>query len=174
VGLRLTAEEVGKGILAREQIGEKIAHAVLDPSAFAQDGGPSIAERLAKVGARFTPADNTRVARRGAISGWDQVRGRLKGDADGPMLVVFSTCTDTIRTLPALQHDPLKAEDLDTEGEDHAADEVRYACLSRPWIPRKTITEPGKVLTVGPITGPNKNPSMNDLWKIRDRERRRI
>jgi hypothetical protein len=31
-----------------------------------------------------------------------------------------------------LQHDPRRPEDLDTEAEDHAADETRYACLARP------------------------------------------
>src|SRR6478735_1261747 len=46
VGLKLHAEEVGKGIAEREQ-GESIAYGVLDPSAFKEDGGPSIAERIA-------------------------------------------------------------------------------------------------------------------------------
>jgi hypothetical protein len=36
-----------------------------------------------------------------------------------------------------LQHDALRAEDLDSDGEDHAADETRYACMSRPWIPNR-------------------------------------
>ena len=36
------------------------------------------------------------------------------------MLYVFSTCTHLIRTLPALQHDPDRPEDVDTDGEDHA------------------------------------------------------
>jgi hypothetical protein len=34
--------------------------------------------------------------------------------------------------VPVLQHDPGRAEDLDTNAEDHIADETRYACLSRP------------------------------------------
>ena len=43
---------------------------------------------------------------------------------------MFSTCADTIRTLPALtrsplQHDAGRPEDIDSDGEDHAADEVR-------------------------------------------------
>ena len=42
VGLKLHAEKVGKGIAEREQ-GESIAYGVLDPSAFKEDGGPSIA-----------------------------------------------------------------------------------------------------------------------------------
>lgn len=69
-------------------------------------------------------------------AGWDQMRARLNGDADGrPMVYCFDTCIDSIRTIPTLQHDPDKIEDLDTEAEDHAADEWRYACMSRPYIP---------------------------------------
>ena len=52
------------------------------------------------------------------------------------MLYVFETCRDFIRTVPVLQHDPARAEDLDTSAEDHVADEVRYACLSRPLTAR--------------------------------------
>jgi hypothetical protein len=56
----------------------------------------------------------------------------LKGDGEQPWLYFFSTCTDSIRTIPVLQHDETKPEDLDTESEDHAADETRYAVMSRP------------------------------------------
>jgi hypothetical protein len=89
----------------------------------------------------FRPADNRRVPGRGAMGGWDQMRGRLVGDSDGlPMIVTFSTCIDSIRTIPALQHDLLKPEDLDSDMEDHAGDDWRYACMSRPWI-RKPVVE---------------------------------
>jgi hypothetical protein len=133
-GIRLTAEEVAAGILERDQ-GDKFAYSVLDPSAFAQTSGPSIAERMLVAGTTFNPADNKRVAREGAVGGWDQMRARLRGIDGTPMLYCFDTCKDSIRTIPVLQHDPLKAEDLDTEAEDHAADEWRYACMSRPWVP---------------------------------------
>lgn len=136
-GLKLTAEEVAQGILDREQPGEVITYGVLDPAAFAVDGGPSIAERMAKVGASFRRADNKRVAQMGALGGWDQMRQRMKGDGERPMIYTFSTCTDSIRTIPALQHDADKPEDLDTDGEDHAADEWRYACMSRPYQPAR-------------------------------------
>jgi len=76
---------------------------------------------------RFRRADNSRVA------GWDQVRQRLMGDDNKPMLLFFETCTDIIRTLPILQHDKHRAEDIDTKSEDHAADETRYACMARPY-----------------------------------------
>jgi hypothetical protein len=81
------------------------------------------------------------------MGGWDQLRSRLVGDClrndatqevlwdtGKPALFLFDTCRDLIRTLPALQHDKSRAEDVDTEGEDHAADELRYACMSRPYI----------------------------------------
>jgi hypothetical protein len=50
-----------------------------------------------------------------------------------PTIFCFSTCVDSIRTIPTLQHDPMRAEDLDTSQEDHCADEWRYACMSRQW-----------------------------------------
>lgn len=128
VGLKLTAEEVALGISRAED--EHIHDAVIDPSAFSQDGGPSIAERMPKC--NWRPADNRRISRSGALGGWDQLRSRLKGTEEGPLIVFFSTCIHTIRTIPALQHDEMKPEDVDTEGEDHAADETRYACMSRP------------------------------------------
>ena len=138
VGLKLPAEEVAKGILARETDEERKAmvYSVLDPAAFASDGGPSIAERFSLNGVSFRRADNRRVAKVGAMVGWDLVRARLIGIDGQPMLYVFSTCTDTIRTLPAMQHDQVKPEDIDTSAEDHAADDIRYACASRPWIPK--------------------------------------
>lgn len=135
-GLKMDASEVGKGIKIRD-LGDKIAYGVLDPAAFASDGGPSIAERICRAGLMFRPADNKRVTARGAMGGWDQMRARLRGDDDGnPMLFFFSTCIHSIRTIPVLQHDEDRPEDLDTTQEDHAADETRYACMSRPWVPK--------------------------------------
>jgi hypothetical protein len=92
--------------------------------------------------APFRPADNKRVARAGALGGWDIMRQRLVGREGVPMIYFFSTCKDAIRTIPALQHDPDKPEDVQTESEDHAGDEVRYACMSRPWIKAAPATEP--------------------------------
>lgn len=134
VGLKLTAEEVADGIVKLETIDgerETVNDWVLDPSAFSVDGGPSIAERMGKRKVMWRPADNKRIGKNGALSGWDQLRARLKGDGE-PLLYFFSTCLHTIRTIPSLQHDKTKAEDVDTDGEDHAGDETRYGCMSRP------------------------------------------
>lgn len=134
VGLKMTAEDVAAGIVQRS-VGDPEMMGVADPAIFASDGGPSIAERMMRAGVLWRRADNARVARSGAMGGWDQLRARLKGDAEGrPMMLFFATCAAAIRTLPALQHDQGKAEDVDTDGEDHAADEIRYACMSRPLL----------------------------------------
>jgi hypothetical protein len=150
-GLKLTAEEVAAGIAYREK-NEKISYGALDPAAFSQDGGPSIAERMQRWsdpaqqlrGPIFRPADNARVARSGAMGGWDQMRSRLRGDGSTPMLFVFSTCRDFIRTVPMLQHDQSRPEDLDTDAEDHVADEARYGCMSRPWVAAPPKLQPGQ------------------------------
>lgn len=141
-GVKKTAEEVADGISARD-FDDDLSYGVLDPAAFNQDGGPSIAERMANKGVWFRRADNKRVTQRGAMGGWDQMRSRLNGDEDGdPMLFFFTNCIHSIRTIPALQHDEDKPEDLDTTAEDHAADETRYACMSRPWVPVKPEEKP--------------------------------
>jgi len=69
------------------------------------------------------------------VPGWQALRSRLVGEGGLPMLYFLDCCEDSIRTIPLLQHDELNPEDVDTEGEDHAGDDTRYACMSRPWVP---------------------------------------
>ena len=123
---------VAEGIREREKL-ERIRYGAADPSIFIRDGGPSIAEMMAIKGVQWRRADNKRVP------GWQQVRYRLNGELGLPMVYVLDTCHDLIRTLPSLQHDEKDVEDLDTDGEDHAADEFRYGLMSRPWVPRASL-----------------------------------
>ena len=103
---------------------------VADPSIWDSSRGESIAEVAQKQGLYFSRGDNSRVA------GWMQCHERLRFDENGKaMMYVFRKCTDFIRTIPLLQHSKTQPEDLDTEGEDHIADEWRYACMSRPYTP---------------------------------------
>lgn len=150
-GLKLTAEQVADGIIERELIDPRLAYGVIDPSTLKVDGGPSIAERInrklvEKKLASFRAADNTRVSmkdgkdKRGPMNGWDQMRARMIGIDGTPMVYCFNTCLASIRTIPVLQHDPVRAEDVDTLSEDHAADDWRYACSSRPWT--RFVKEP--------------------------------
>ena len=79
----------------------------------------------------FSKGDHERLA------GWMQMHYRMAFDEYGyPMMYVFSNCKAFIRTIPLLMYDEHKPEDLDTDGEDHVADEVRYFCMSRPIKPR--------------------------------------
>jgi hypothetical protein len=150
VGLKFTAEQVAQGIVKRE-IKDTLRYGVLDPACFKEDGGPSIAERINRVliaaGKRpFHEADNARVPTGGRMGGLDQMRARLVGENDVPMIYCMSNQSDSIRTIPALQHDPARIEDVNTEAEDHAGDEWRYACMSRPYSPvTRKVTESVKI-----------------------------
>lgn len=170
VGLKLPAEDVAQGIIERERDEPRdiegnpaITYGVLDPAAFSSDGGPSIAERMASRKIFFRRADNARVSSRGAMGGWDQLRARLIGDGERPQIYFFSTCRDSIRTLPALQHDTNKPEDVDTESEDHAPDEIRYACMSRPYVKQHVNRPEQKLLMVGA----GNQVSLDDLWETK-------
>lgn len=111
--------------------GKKI-QGIADPSIWNGEHGKSTAEVAADYRVYFTPGDNAR------IPGWLQVHYRLAFDENGfPMMYVFNTCKAFIRTIPLLVYDEHKPEDLDTDGEDHVADEVRYFCMSRPIKPRQ-------------------------------------
>jgi len=106
--------------------GWAISYGLADPSIFAEDGGPSIAEAMMAGGCQWARADNKR------IPGWEQMH--LRFQANPPMLYFSDACEHTIRCISSVQHDENKPEDLDSEGEDHAVDETRYAVNSRPMI----------------------------------------
>ena len=119
--------------------GEQLQYRVLDPSCFPSEKeiqvGKSDAEQLARAGWPCTKAANDRQ------SGWNQVREYMhwERDANGlytrlPMVQVFENCVNLIRTLPTLVFDAHNVEDLDTDGEDHAADPLRYGLMTRPPI----------------------------------------
>ena len=55
------------------------------------------------------------------------------------MLQVFNTCRHFIRTVPNLVYDQADVEDVDTDGEDHIYDELRYACMRHPISPRENV-----------------------------------
>lgn len=154
VGLRMSSTAVAEGIIAREERRELLGHGapvdrVADPSIFAEKDGPSIAEKMSECGVVWRRAENRR------ISGWDTLRNMLKGrlvsrnavpvklpsgviemqvvsEKWEPMFYVTENCKEFERTLPQQQRDEVDWEDVDTDGEDHAADEARYVAMSRP------------------------------------------
>lgn len=112
--------------------GKKI-QGIADPAIWDAETGESIADTAAKHQVFFSKGDHQR------IPGWMQCHYRLAFDENGfPMFYVFKNCEHFIRTIPLLQFDDHKVEDIDTDGEDHIADAWRYFLMSRPIKPRAT------------------------------------
>jgi hypothetical protein len=84
---------------------------------------------------------NTRPTTLDRVNGWAEVLQRL-GDRDGgvrPTLFLHRRCTRLLETLPALQHDPNRPEDVlkvdapeEGVGGDDAADALRYLVATKP------------------------------------------
>lgn len=107
---------------------------IADPAIWNAEYGESIAETASKNGVYFSKGDHERLA------GWMQMHYRMAFDENGyPMMYVFRNCKGFIRTIPQLMYDEHKVEDIDTDGEDHIADETRYVCMSRPIKPRARL-----------------------------------
>lgn len=141
VGTGETAKEVGKKIAALESKDENLSYAVLDNACWAATGvtGPTIAE---EINMELYNAGLQTFAKcsKGRVEGANALKQRLIGNelTDGsfkPAIYFFSNCIHAIRTIPMLAHDKHNPETYDTGGEDHAADTVCYACMSRPWVP---------------------------------------
>jgi len=132
---------------------EPIAYGVADPAiwgdkahhfqnAYKQDDlaakGPSGGETMQAIFGDKLPllrADHAR------IIGWGKVREYLKpfineAGKETALFLLTQNCVNAIRTIPGVIHDQTIPEDLDTSGEDHAVDEIRYALMSRPPLPK--------------------------------------
>jgi len=122
--------------VARETTNLRVGvhYSVIDPSAFNKTGhtGESVGETFARQHVACQPGDNTRVL------GWQRLRHWLAKAPDGiPWLTIDPSCRYLRRTLPGLISDIKDPEDVNTEGDDHAADALRYAVMSRP-SPKRT------------------------------------
>lgn len=127
---------------------EEFRNQLLDPACWGiESNGLSIAEQFASNGVPMAKANNNRTA------GWARIREALtwcndpefrpcdecsdtplvgegcKHNTFKPELLIMSHCTNLTRTLPNLVHAQANPEDLDTHGEDHAADALRYALM---------------------------------------------
>ena len=125
-------EEIKKVEQQHPYLKGKTIRGVADPAIWAKDTGESVADVAAKHGIFFDKGDNQRIA------GWMQMHYRFAFDENGyPMMYIFNNCKAFIRTIPLLLYDDTHVEDLDTDGEDHVADEARYMCMSRPIKPTR-------------------------------------
>lgn len=110
-----------------------------DPSAFVKqpDGSRSIAKQFSEADVLFVEANNDRV------NGWEAVKNWFSMAPDGlPYLMVTENCKHLIETIPAQVHDDTNPEDLDTDGEDHAVDALRYILIHLDWVDAETTVIP--------------------------------
>ena len=109
---------------------------VADPAIWDKSRGESIADTAMKYGVYFVPGDHERIA------GWMQCHYRLQFDENGyARCYIFDNCKAFIRTIPLMMYDQTKPEDLDSDLEDHIADEWRYMCMSRPVKPLRPVEQ---------------------------------
>ena len=130
---KVLAEDLADMVLKLEEGDGGIRYGVLDSSCWHKRGdtGPSIAERMIIKGCRWRPSDRSAGSR---VAGKNEIHRRLQIDnfTEQPRMVITSNCINTIAQLPTIALDKKNPEDVDTKGEDHIYDAVRYGVMSRP------------------------------------------
>lgn len=145
VGLRLSDDELAGMMLQEEELAGINSAQVIKriagrdcfarrPNPFGGGQGPATNTVFAKYKdgsgkmLRLYPGDPSRVLKK------RQFHNRLAIPADGtrPMMQIYSTCEQFIRTIPDLVVDPNNIEDVETKGEDHVYDEACHVCMARP------------------------------------------
>ena len=136
-GVKYTPSRIAESILKAEKehpnLKGRQIRGIADPAISKAETGESIADMFAKKGVYFDYGDNERLA------GKMQFHYRLSFDSEGiPMMYVFENCVNFIRTIPALIYDSVNVEDIDSSGEDHIYDCVRYVLMENLINPRVT------------------------------------
>ncbi len=140
-GLGMLASEIAKNIVKHELarcIHGRVMPGPADTSIYTSEPGKkSIATDMAEPvtidgkvypGVKWTKADKA-----DRVQGWEQICKRLaatrppdNGAREKPGLFIFTECEQFLRTFPVLQRCEKDPDDVDSEMEDHIADETRY------------------------------------------------
>jgi phage terminase large subunit len=136
--------EAFQAMLARHKLNlRSLARLSAGTDIFAKESdGNTIAKRYADLGINFGYADTDRV------NGWSEILSALGDPEKGipARLFIHARCARTLETIPLLQHDPHKPEDVlkvdvddDGIGGDDAGDCLRYlvATKTRKVVARK-------------------------------------
>jgi len=131
---RWEADKIAKEVAnITKEANEVLEYVVVDSAVFTKIGsGETIAEILQKNGMgksgtnvpMIIPSPKGPGSR---IAGWANMHQYLYHDTmTQPKLRYFSTCFDSIRTIPTLVYSERNVEDLNSDGEDHCADADSY------------------------------------------------
>ena len=143
-GVKWEPSEIARRIREIEE-SEKHAYPILgvaDPSIWDESRGSSgtVINMMEREVIYFDKGDNKRIPCK------MQLHHRLAFDENGyPMMYVFKTCRQFIRTLPNLVYDEKNPEDRNTSMEDHDYDACRYFLMTNPLPPRKNFYEEKKM-----------------------------
>lgn len=145
-GLNMLAADIAKNAVQKEMelgIYGRVKPGPADSAIYTTEDGNCIADNMAKPirlddgrrvkGIRFLPADKRKNSR---VGGWQKMRQMMKNSIPNgkprelPGLFIFSDCYHFIRTIPVLSRDKNNLDDIDTNVEDHVADEARYRIMA--------------------------------------------
>lgn len=133
-GLRKTAIQQGQMIASYEKecgLHDRIQPGPADNAIFsAEPGHRTVSDDMGIAGVTYVRSNKRPGSR---VEGLQLFRTRLQSSTERPMerpgFFVFNTCRHTIRTVPNLQNSPTNDEDIDSQGEDHIWDVIRYRLL---------------------------------------------
>lgn len=138
----LTGYQLGQEISSMTPANEQIDYCVFDPAMWAKKGEDAAAlSTIEQVRNGWKENRGTSMpmvvqGNNDRATGWGMVREYLKPLAVAgkayPKIQVWETCPKLIETIPSQVFDVHKPEDLDTEGDDHGVDALRYGIMSRP------------------------------------------
>lgn len=166
-GLQMLASDIAKGIIEREiKMGlyGRVKPGPADNSIFDVQNGNSIAADMlkrVKIGSQYYQGIEWARSNKSPGSrkaGWEKMRkyfrdakksfavvngNRYPVPRDNPGLFVFDNCKWFIAQIPVLPRDEDDMDDVDTEAEDHIADEARYRVLASGLGARSGTTSGG-------------------------------
>lgn len=138
-GLRLSDSAIAEGIIEREKsmgISDQAMVRLSGPDCFSKrpnyygvGQGDSTAEVFAGHGIFLRMGDPSRILKKRQF----HERLRLRPEDGGlPMVRIYDTCVQFIRTIPDLVVSKLDPEDIDTKTEDHCYDEAAHVFMFNP------------------------------------------
>lgn len=145
-GLKMSDAGIADGIVKHQTdygFHDRVKAGPADSSIFDETNGDSPAKIQERHKVKWEKADKAPGSRK---RGWQLLRGRLLASLaermEEPGLFVFDNCRQFIRTIPVLPRDDKDPDDIDTDAEDHIADETRYRILA---VKRTATVEPLRV-----------------------------
>lgn len=146
-GLYMLARDIARGIRKREirwGLHGKVKPGPADSSIWDDQNGNCIATDMAKSmtidGQRYSGIKWERSIKSpgSRVNGWEMMRVAIVNaqpeesgfPRERPGFFVFRNCDQFLRCVPSIPRDTKDMDDVDTDAEDHIADECRYVVLS--------------------------------------------